>query len=153
MKIDNTDRSILNILQIDGRTSASYIADNLGISIPTVTERIKKMQDTGVIQGIHAVVDPKKIGLDVAALITLISESSVHYNQITEAASSAAEVVQCLSTTGKGSHMLLVVTKNSESLEDLLREIQSWPGVTRTETQVVLSSYKLVQSISDLTKI
>ena len=86
-------------------------------------------------------------------MITLISESSIHYSEITEAASKAAEVVQCLSTTGKGSHILLVVTKISESLEDLLREIQSWPGVTRTETQVVLSSYKLVQSISGLTKV
>ena len=78
MKIDNTDRKILDLLQENGRIAASHIADELNISIPTVTERIKKLQESGIIQGIHAVLDPKKMDLDVAALITVISESSVH---------------------------------------------------------------------------
>ena len=126
----------------------SHIADELSISVPTVTERIKKLHDSGVIQGIHAVLDPKTLGLDVAALITLVSESSVHYKDVTNAANKTSEVVQCFSTTGKGSHTLLVVTRNSITLEELLRKIQNWPGVIRTETQVILSSYKLVQNIS-----
>ena len=153
MKIDKTDKKILDILQQDGRVSASNIASELGISIPTVTDRIKKLQDSGIIKGIHAVLDPKSLGLDVAAIITLISESSVHYKQVTQAAEKTPEVLQCLSTTGKGSHMLFVVSNNSSTLEDLLRKIQSWPGVIRTETQIVLSDYKMIQRISDLTTI
>ena len=153
MKIDNTDKQILDILQSDGRVSASNIAAELNISIPTVTDRIKKLQDSGVIKGIHAVLDPKPLGLDVAAMISLISESSIHYKEVTEAAEEAPEVLQCFSTTGKGSHMLFVVTRNSSTLEELLRRIQSWPGVIRTETQIILSDYKMIQKISDLTKI
>ena len=153
MKIDKTDKKILDILQQDGRVSASSIASDLDISIPTVTDRIKKLQDSGIIKGIHAVLDPKPLGLDVAALITLISESSVHYKEVTQAAEKTPEVLQCLSTTGKGSHMLFVVTRNSSTLEELLREIQSWPGIIRTETQIVLSDYKMIQRISDLTTI
>ena len=153
MKIDKTDKKILDILQQDGRVSASNIASDLGISIPTVTDRIKKLQDSGIIKGIHAVLDPKPLGLDVAAIITLISESSVHYKEVTQAAEKTPEVLQCLSTTGKGSHMLFVVTRNSSTLEELLREIQSWPGIIRTETQIVLSDYKMIQRISDLTTI
>ena len=153
MKIDNTDKQILDILQSDGRVSASNIAAELNISIPTVTDRIKKLQDSGVIKGIHAVLDPKPLGLDVAAMISLISESSIHYKEVTEAAEEAPEVLQCFSTTGKGSHMLFVVTRNSSTLEELLRKIQSWPGVIRTETQIILSDYKMIQKISDLTKI
>ena len=153
MKIDKTDKKILDILQQDGRVSASNIASELGISIPTVTDRIKKLQDSGIIKGIHAVLDPKPLGLDVAAIITLISESSVHYKEVTQAAEKTPEVLQCLSTTGKGSHMLFVVTRNSSTLEELLREIQSWPGIIRTETQIVLSDYKMIQRISDLTTI
>ena len=61
MKIDNTDRFILKLIQEDGRIAASHIAEELEISIPTVTERIKKMQDAGIISGIHAVLDPKKL--------------------------------------------------------------------------------------------
>ena len=81
MKVDKTDKQILAILQKDGRVSASNIATELDISIPTVTDRIKKLQDSGVIKGIHAVLDPKPLGLDVAAIITLISESSFHYKE------------------------------------------------------------------------
>ena len=148
LKVDSTDRKILELLQSDGRMPMSHIADELSISVPTVTERIKKLQESVVIQGIHAVLDPKTLGLDVAALITLISESSVHYKDVTNAANKTSEVVQYFSTTGKGSHTLLIVTRNSRTLEELLRKIQNWPGVIRTETQVILSSYKLVQNIS-----
>ena len=153
MKIDNTDKKILNLLQKDGRVSASHIAIELDISIPTVTDRIKKLQDCGIINGIHAVLDPKPLGLDVAAIITLISESSIHYKEVTKAAEDSPEVLQCLATTGKGSHMLFVITRNSSTLEELLRKIQNWPGVIRTETQIILSDYKMIQKITDLTTI
>ena len=153
MKIDNTDKNILNLLQQDGRISASNIANKLDISIPTVTDRIKKLQDFGIINGIHAVLNPKSLGLDVAAIITLISESSIHYKEVTQAAKKAPEVLQCFATTGKGSHMLFVVTRNSSTLEELLRKIQNWPGVIRTETQIILSDYKMIQKITDLTTI
>ena len=153
MKIDKIDKKILDILQQDGRSSASNIANEIDISIPTVTDRIKKLQDSGIIKGIHAVLDPKPLGLDVAAIITLISESSLHYKEVTKAAEKTPEVLQCLATTGKGSHMLFVVTHNSSTLEELLRKIQSWSGVIRTETQIILSDYKMIQKISDLTTI
>ena len=153
MKIDITDKKILNLLQQDGRVSASHIATELNISIPTVTDRIKKLQDYGIINGIHAVLDPKSLGLDVAAIITLISESSIHYKEVTKAAEDTPEVLQCLATTGKGSHMLFVVSRNSSTLEELLRNIQNWPGVIRTETQIILSNYKMIQKITDLTTI
>jgi Lrp/AsnC family leucine-responsive transcriptional regulator len=153
MKIDSIDKQILTILQQDGRISASNIASELNVSIPTVTDRIKKLQDSHIIKGIHAVLDPRPLGLDVAAIITLISESSTHYKEVTEAAEMMPEVLQCLSTTGKGSHMLFIVTRNSSTLEGLLKTIQSWPGVTRTETQIILSDYKMIQKITDLTTI
>ena len=87
----------------------------------------------------------------MSALITVVSESSVNYQKFTDAADQTPEVVQCFSTTGKGSHTLLVITHNSQTLEELLRDIQSWPGVARTETQIILSSYKLIQNIPVLT--
>ena len=142
MKLDTIDRKILSELQKFGRKSASHIAEKIKVSVPTITERIKKLQETGVIVGFQAVLDPSKIGLDVAAIITIISGSSQHYKEVTLAAEETPEVVQCFSTTGNGSHTLLVNTKNSYTLEELLRKIQSWPGVIRTETQIILSSYK-----------
>ncbi len=142
MNLDAIDCKILVELQKDGRESASNIAEKIKVSVPTITERIRKLQDSGVITGFQAVVDPTSIGLDVAAIITVISGSSQYYKEVTLAAEETPEVVQCFSTTGNGSHTLLVTTKNSNTLEELLRKIQSWPGVTRTETQIILSSYK-----------
>ena len=142
MKLDETDIKILKSLQKDSRESASHIAEKVNVSVPTVTERIRKLQENGVILGFQAAIDPSSIGLDVSAIITIISGSSQYYKEVTIAAEKAPEVVQCFSTTGNGSHMLFVVTKNSNTLEELLRKIQSWPGVARTETQIVLSSYK-----------
>jgi Lrp/AsnC family leucine-responsive transcriptional regulator len=142
MKLDETDIQILKTLQKDARESASHIAEKVNVSVPTVTERIRKLQENGVILGFQTAINPSSIGLDVSAIITIISGSSQYYKEVTIAAEETPEVVQCFSTTGNGSHMLYVVTKNSNTLEELLRKIQSWPGVARTETQIILSSYK-----------
>ena len=142
MKLDKTDKQIVEILQSFGRESASNIAEKLNVSVPTVTERIKKLQDSKIITGFQAILSPTALGLDISAIITVISGSSRNYKEITSEAEGTPEVVQCYSTTGRGSHKLIVSTRNSISLEELLRKIQRWPGVTRTETQIILSSYK-----------
>ena len=140
--LDEIDLNILEKLQKDGRQTVSKIADELNLTVPTISERIRKLQDSKIIKGVQAIVDSKLIGLNVSAVITVISSSSNHYRKVIDKALDCKDVVQCYSTTGIGSLLLFVSTKDSLSLEELLREIQSWPGVTRTETQVILSSYK-----------
>ena len=140
--LDEIDIKILKHLQKNGRETASKIADKLNLTVPTITERIKRLQESSVIKGFQAIIDPKSIDLDVSAVITVISSSSNNYQQVVDNAIDCPEIIQCFSTTGMGSLLLWVSTKNSQSLEELLRKIQSWPNVTRTETQVILSSYK-----------
>ena len=76
MAIDKKDYLILNELIKNARESASNIADSIGMSIPAVTERIKKLHDSGVISGYSISIDNHMIGMDVCAFITVISESS-----------------------------------------------------------------------------
>lgn len=140
--IDSIDREIIQLLQVDGRSPASKIAKKVKMSVPAVSERIKKLIDLGVITGFEAKLDFQKIGLDVQAIITIISESSEFYASVINNTKNCKEIIQCYSTTGNGSHLLFAIVKNSDALEKLLRKIQSWPGVMRTETQIVLSSYK-----------
>jgi len=147
IKLDQVDRDILNILQVDGRTSASRIAEEISMSIPAVADRIKKLQESGVIMAFTTLLDHRKVGLDISAFVTVISESSSHYSDVVRQANKTPEIVQCFTTTGNGSHVLLAVTENTTSLEKLLRIIQGWPGVMRTETQMVLSSYKSINSL------
>ena len=142
MKLDDIDRSILNSLQNEGRKTASDIAKDLNLTVPTITERIRKLQESNIIQSFQAIIDPRLVDLDVTAMITIISSSSEKYQDVIKMAQNTKEVIQCFSTTGMGSLMLWVATKNSNTLEELLRKIQGWPNVTRTETQVILSSYK-----------
>ena len=139
---DDKDRKIVEILRVSGREPASSISEKLGISVPTIIDRIKKMQDSGIIKGYKAVLDTKKMGLDVSAIITIISESSSEYGPFLDQVNKETEISKCYTTTGNGSHVLLINTKNSDSLEKLLRNIQQWPGVSRTETQIILTSYK-----------
>ena len=140
--LDKTDIKILQYLQNDGRETASKIAEKLNLTVPTITERIKRLQESSVIKGFQAIIDSKSVSLDVSAVITVVSSSSNNYQVVLKKAVECPEVIQCFSTTGMGSLLLWVSTKNSQTLEELLRKIQSWPDVTRTETQVILSSYK-----------
>ena len=147
MQIDDKDIMIINELTINARESASNIADSIGMSVPAVAERIKKLQDSGVIEGFSINLNNHKIGMDVSAFITIISESYDFFEEVVDKANSNLSVLNCYTTTGSGSHILYVRTENTDSLEKLLREVQSWPGVKRTETQLILSSYKNIISL------
>jgi Lrp/AsnC family leucine-responsive transcriptional regulator len=140
--VDETDLKILKLLQNDGRETASKIAEKLNLTVPTITERIKKLQDSSVLKGFQAIIDPKSVSLDVSAVITVVASTSANYKVVIEKAVKCPEVIQCFATTGVGSLLLWVAAKNTHSLEELLRRIQNWPDVTRTETQIILSSYK-----------
>ena len=140
--LDSVDKKIISILKNNARNSVSNIAEEIDLSVPATSDRIKKMEDMRVIIGYKAVIDPQKVGLDILALITIISESSADYGKIIRYANQTDEIAECFATTGRGSHILIVQTKDSQSLEQLLRTIQSWPNVMRTETQIILSTNK-----------
>ena len=141
IKLDSIDNKILELLSEDGRESASNIADKVGLSVPATADRIKKLQDSGIIIGFKPIIDSKKINLDITAFITVYSESSKNFEKVVSNANNNRNIMKCYTTTGDGSHLLLVKVENTEKLEKLLRTIQSWPGVSRTQTQIVLSSY------------
>lgn len=139
--MDITDIKILEILQKDGRSSASDIAKKVNLSIPSVSDRIKKLNEK-VIKNYAAVLDHKKANLDLTAFIFIVSEHSDHYDQFVKKTNETKEVLECHSVTGRGSHILKIRVENSQAFEDLLYEIQNWPGVSRTQSNVVLSTYK-----------
>lgn len=145
--IDKIDISILNILQVDGRSSASEIAKSVKLSIPAVTERIKKLNEKGLITKFVGILNHKKAGLDLTAFVFVVSEHSDHYDRFIDEANKCESVMECHSITGGGSHILKIRVENSQALEDLLYKIQNWPGVSRTQSNLVLSTYKEETSI------
>ena len=139
---DSKDYKILTTLQKNSRTTASEIAEYVEMSIPAVTERIKKLTDNGTVESYTAKLNAKELGFDLAAYIAVVSSSSEHYEEIIQNAIKNLAVLECHSVTGDGSQMLKVRVRNSSELEKLLRDIQSWPGVIRTHTSVIMSTYK-----------
>jgi len=140
--MDTRDYQILSLLQENARMTASEMAERLGLSVPTITERIRKLVEGGYIQKFTTKLNAKKLGFDLTAYIAVVSASSEHYEDIVQEAVHHPGVLECHSVTGEGSHLLKVRVRNSSELEQLLREIQAWPGVTRTHTSVVMSTYK-----------
>jgi Lrp/AsnC family transcriptional regulator, leucine-responsive regulatory protein len=140
--LDDLDITILKRLQENGRTKRNELADAIGLSIPSLSERLNKLEDHGVIQGYYAKVNRHEFGYDIMAFVSVIMDSSKNYEKFTEYVKKTPEILECHSTLGEGSHILKVVVKETKNLESLLSKIQSWPGVTRTITSFVLSSIK-----------
>jgi Lrp/AsnC family leucine-responsive transcriptional regulator len=140
--LDEIDVKILEILQRDGRTKRNDLAETVGLSLPSVSERLKKLEDGGIITGYFATVDHKKLGRDITAFIFVTVDSSKHFGAFLEHAKHLDDILECHAITGEGSHLLKIRTKNTESLEKLLAKIQAWNGVVSTRTNLVLSTSK-----------
>ena len=141
-RIDEIDAKILNLLQVNGRMKRNRIAEEVGLSVPSVSERMRKLEERGIITGYHAVLDAKRVHVDITAFIRVTVDGSDHYPDFVRRAIATSEVQEVHSVTGEGSHVLKVRTRSTTTLEQLLSQVQSWPGVHGTSTSIVLSTYK-----------
>jgi Lrp/AsnC family leucine-responsive transcriptional regulator len=139
---DSTDSKILNILQENGRRKRNAIAEEVGLSLPSLSERMKKLEEHGIIEGYYTKLNKKHFRFDLMAFIFVFMDSSKNYDKLAANVKKTHEVLECHSILGEGSHLLKVVVKDTAALEKLLSTIQSWPGVNHTTTSFVLSSIK-----------
>jgi len=138
---DDTDIRILGLLQEDCRTPLARIGEQVGLSAPAVLERIKKLEAAGVVTGYHAILDGRKIGLDVTAFIGVVTSDPDSIGHFEQQVTALANVLECHHVTGAFTFLLKVKTANTSSLERLITQIRSMEGVARTETTVVLSTH------------
>ena len=146
--LDIVNIEILNLLQQNARMSASDIAEEVRLSVPAAAERIKKLVDLGYIKYFSAILDAKMMGYDITAFITVDCTSADLYDHVVQKSASNKDILECHSITGEGSHLLKIRAKNSEHLEKMLGQIQSWSGVTRTHTMFVFTTYKETTDIN-----
>ncbi len=140
--LDDLDIKVLKILQKEGRTKRNELAEAANMSIPAISERLHKMEEKNVIEGYYAKLNRKAFGYDIMAYILVMMESSKHYKSLISHVEKLPQILECHSVLGEGSHLLKAILKNTEALEKLLAEIQSWPGVISTKTTFVLSTIK-----------
>lgn len=146
--LDDLDITILKKLQENGRTKRNELADAIGLSIPSLSERLKKLEDNGVIEGYYTKVNRHSFGFDIMAFVSVIMDSSKNYEKFSELVKKTPEILECHAILGEGSHILKIVVKGSKDLEMLLGKIQSWTGVHRTVTSFVLSTIKETTSLN-----
>jgi Lrp/AsnC family transcriptional regulator, leucine-responsive regulatory protein len=142
MMLDKVDCELLDILQKEGRTKRNELAEKVGLSLPAVSERMKKLEEEGIIQGYYTRLNHKRLGKDITAFVIVTIDSSKHFTNFLEHIGKTDDIQECHAITGDGTHLLKVRTENTEGLEKLLAKIQSWQGVQKTTTSLVLSSHK-----------
>lgn len=140
--LDSTDIKILSILQHHGRHHLAEIAKEVELSPPAVMERVKKLESRHIIKGYHALLDAKKVGKDITAFIGVSISHQRYIESFAAHMARQADVLECHHVTGDESFILKVKTANTASLENLLAQIRSMEGVTRTVTKVALSTSK-----------
>ncbi|NGP88305.1 Lrp/AsnC family transcriptional regulator [Fodinibius halophilus] len=140
--LDEIDIKILKHLQKHGRAQRNRLAEIVHLSVPSVSERMRKLEEKELITGYHAVLDSKRFKFDITAFVFVEVDGSENYPKFIEAATTEPEILECHSITGDGSHILKIRTENTASFENLLSQIQAWPGVSKSRSNVVLSSFK-----------
>jgi Lrp/AsnC family leucine-responsive transcriptional regulator len=142
MVLDDIDVIILELLQKEGRTRRNELAELVGLSLPAASERLRKLEEANIITGYHAKLNSKLLGKDITAFVLVTIDSSKHFTAFVEHVNATDDILECHGITGEGTHMLKVRTENTESLEKLLAKVQSWLGVSKTATSMVLSTSK-----------
>ena len=142
--MDHTDVKILNALTENARVSASELSDKVNLSVSAVIERIRKLENAGAIRQYTAILDEKQFGLDVTAFVCILMDHPRYNEGLMEFAMRRGEIVECNYIAGDYDYLLKVRTESSSSLEHLLNDIKSVPGVGRTKTMLVLSNSKMV---------
>lgn len=140
--MDEIDRQLLTLLQLNGRLSYQELGGQVGLSTSAVNERVKKLQAAGVIRGTVTLVDSKVVGLDLCAFMQVLTSEPQNERTFLERLQDISEVQECHHVTGEFSYLLKIRTRNTSSFEELLKQIKELPGVVRTHTIVSLSSPK-----------
>jgi Lrp/AsnC family leucine-responsive transcriptional regulator len=146
--IDDIDRNILAVLQTNARTSYAELGRQVGLTTPAVIERVRKLEDAGVITGYRVEIDTAKVGLPITAFVRM-SITGVDYSHIIEVAQSSNEVLECHRGTGGDSFIMKVAVASVEHLQELIDRLTPY-GITTTT--IVLSS-PVKKRILDFSKI
>ena len=139
--LDHLDLHILTVLQENCKLPLVKIGERVGLSAPSVIERIRKLEENGVIRGYTAVLDGRKLGKDITAFIGVSIDHPALISTFETAIDGLEDIQECHHVTGEYTLLLKVKVYTTSDLEELIRQIRSLDGVQRTETSVVLSTH------------
>jgi DNA-binding Lrp family transcriptional regulator len=138
--MDATDRKIVALLRENARRSYLDIGEHVGLSAPAVKRRVDRLQADGVIRGYTTIVDPHAFGWHAEAFVDLYCEGGMSGDAIRRVLQSEPRVASAHTVAGEASALLHVMAEDTKDLELALERIRNTEGITRTVTEVVLST-------------
>jgi Lrp/AsnC family leucine-responsive transcriptional regulator len=142
MNIDRYDQQILQVLQEDGRISNQDLADRIGLSPSPCLRRVRALEEAGIIAGYRALLDARKLGLTLTALIHISMDRHTpeRFENFESEIGAIPEIVECLLITGQDAdYQLKVVVRDMDAYQELLlNRITRIPGVTGVHSSFVL---------------
>ena len=143
--LDSVGWKLLALLQQDARRSFSELGRLVGLSSPAVAERVRRMEEAGIITGYHTTVDPSKLGLPLMAFIRLGGVDELGITQINASVTEMPEVLECHRVTGSDSYILKIAARSIAHLETLIDRFVPYGDVT---TSLVLSSPVMSRAVT-----
>ncbi len=143
--LDEVDRKILSILQTDGRITNVKLAASVGLSAPSVLERVRKLEERGLIGSYVALLNREKLGFGLMAfvLVSLASHRLTNIDQFRQEVLHQSEVLECHHVAGEGDFLLKVVARDIGAYRDfLVSSLTSMEGVQRVNTMIVFETLK-----------
>ena len=137
--MDETNRKIVALLAGDGRLSFTEIAKHTGLSVSAVQQRVRRLEEGGVIRGYSAVINPAAAGLPLTAFVSIKPFDPAAPDDAPDRLAHLAAIEACHSVAGEENYILKVRVASPSALEDLLQEIRAAAGVS-TRTTIVLST-------------
>ncbi len=141
-QLDETDCKILDLLQRDARMTNAAIAAEVGMTAPSVFERIRKLEQRGVIRGYTVKIDPAALGKPMTAFIRITAAFDERYDTGVKAISEDPEVLECYNVAGEDCFILKTKCGSPSDLEGLLGRIRSRLTVLRSVTMIALAALK-----------
>lgn len=138
--MDDIDKKILKNLQQNARMTISDLSSEIALSMPAISERLKKLEASGVIKQYTVILDPAMLNKHLMALVLLRFDKPSNGDSFTEFVKTEAEIKECFYITGDYDYSLKIITENTRTLELLLTRIKNQPGIVKTQTIVILST-------------
>ena len=145
MKLDDTNRRILDLLQEDSSITNAELARRIGLAPASTLERVRRLEQNGIIAKYVAVVNPEKVGMPITAIveIAMSNHSAAAIDLFAGAVAEIPEILECHHVAGEKDFVLKVVTKDMRSYEKIaLEKIATMPNIGRITTVFVLSTMK-----------
>jgi DNA-binding Lrp family transcriptional regulator len=140
MALDPVDQQIVALLRENARRSFQDIGARVSLSAPAVKRRVDRLEAAGVIRGYAATLDHVALGWTTHAVVSLFCEGRMSGAEILATAGRHPEVSAAYTVAGEASAVLHLHARDTEHLEEALERLRDAPGITRTQTQVVLST-------------